>query len=407
VQFGYDGNGQRVQSTINGETILFVGGYYEKKGSEITKYYPGGAMRKYVIPQSISVEYTLGDHLGSASVMTDAAGNKVSEMRYNPWGQVRYSWVDPNLSTTPAYTLPKHTFTGQYSYMDDPSTQGVDGFGLMFYNARFYDPQVGRFSQADTIVPGGVQGLDRYAYVNNNPANYTDPSGHTIQGRCNWMKNYDCIIYGPTAKSLAAKAAWSAWVAAIAAVAAATAAAAAEQIDCLRHPLTCDPGITPQPGATLKPPQPPTPPTPAISCNPNSTDICYKGPIPDNLRAQLEAAGVDPKFLEKVTLVVYDKAPWWDLDCRGAAGHADGTTIYICSSAYFDPNRVNGYLVHELVHVRQYLETRFYWFDFRFKNIKVTPQAGTVTKAGTKGVLAKARRRADNAFCPFLRAVET
>jgi RHS repeat-associated protein len=209
ANFVYDGNGQRVKSTINGETILFVGGYFELKGSEIIKYYPGGAMRKYVIPQSMNVEYVLSDHLGSASIMTDSNGSKVSEMRYTPWGEVRYSWVDPNLSTTPAYTLPKRTFTGQYSYMDDPSTQGVDGFGLMFYNARFYDPQVGRFAQADTIVPGGVHGLDRYAYVNNNPVRYTDPSGHTIQGRCNWMKNYDCEIYGPTAAKLAAEAAYN------------------------------------------------------------------------------------------------------------------------------------------------------------------------------------------------------
>lgn len=28
-------------------------------------------------------------------------------------------------------------------------------------------------------MPGGVQGLDRYAYVNNNPLKYTDPTGHT------------------------------------------------------------------------------------------------------------------------------------------------------------------------------------------------------------------------------------
>jgi hypothetical protein len=41
-----------------------------------------------------------------------------------------------------------------------------------------YDPALGRFAQADTIVPGGVQGLDRYAYVNNDPVRYTDPSGH-------------------------------------------------------------------------------------------------------------------------------------------------------------------------------------------------------------------------------------
>ncbi|HEX5838020.1 MAG TPA: RHS repeat-associated core domain-containing protein [Anaerolineales bacterium] len=39
---------------------------------------------------------------------------------------------------------------------------------------------IGRFTSADTIVPQGqgVQAWDRYAYVNNNPLNYTDPSGH-------------------------------------------------------------------------------------------------------------------------------------------------------------------------------------------------------------------------------------
>ncbi len=72
----------------------------------------------------------------------------------------------------------RYTFTGQYSYMDDPTTPAREGFGLMFYNARWYDPGLGRFTQADTIIPGGVQGLDRYAYVNNSPLKYTDPSGH-------------------------------------------------------------------------------------------------------------------------------------------------------------------------------------------------------------------------------------
>ncbi|GEM_PF-4285526 len=60
-----------------------------------------------------------------------------------------------------------YTYTGQYSYTND--------FGLMFYNVRWYDPSLGRFAQADTIVPSGSQGLDRYAYGLNNPSKYTDP----------------------------------------------------------------------------------------------------------------------------------------------------------------------------------------------------------------------------------------
>ena len=52
--------------------------------------------------------------------------------------------------------------------------------GLYFYNARFYDATLGRFTQADTIIPcaGNVLALDRYAYVKNNSLRYNDPSGH-------------------------------------------------------------------------------------------------------------------------------------------------------------------------------------------------------------------------------------
>lgn len=183
AQFTYNADGQRVKSTINGETIYFVGGYYEKKGSEITKYYISGAsriaVRKYLTPQYDTLNYILGDHLGSTSITVDAdTGNKV-ETRYKPWGEVRFTTED---LTEPIeeITLPtRYTFTGQYSHISDEATDlGAAGFGLMFYNARWYDPVLGRMAQADSIVPGGVQGLDRFAYVGNNPVRYTDPSGH-------------------------------------------------------------------------------------------------------------------------------------------------------------------------------------------------------------------------------------
>jgi RHS repeat-associated protein len=175
--FTYDGDGKRVKSVMDGETILFAGSHYEQKGSTITKYYFAGAsriaMRKYTIPQNMLVEYFLGDHLGSTSITADANGAMVSEMRYKPWGAVRYSRTDPDLNTTPTYELPKYTFTGQFSYVTE--------FGLMYYGARFYDVSTGRFVSADTIVPTGTQGTqawDRYAFVNNNPVRYTDPTGH-------------------------------------------------------------------------------------------------------------------------------------------------------------------------------------------------------------------------------------
>jgi hypothetical protein len=45
------------------------------------------------------------------------------------------------------------------------------------------DPSLGRFTSPDTIVPTGTQGTqawDRYAFVNNNPVRYTDPTGHDL-----------------------------------------------------------------------------------------------------------------------------------------------------------------------------------------------------------------------------------
>ena len=52
----------------------------------------------------------------------------------------------------------------------------------MDYNARFYDPLLGRFTSPDSIIPdpGSVIGYNRYAYVANNPMIYTDPSGHAL-----------------------------------------------------------------------------------------------------------------------------------------------------------------------------------------------------------------------------------
>jgi len=59
----------------------------------------------------------------------------------------------------------------------------------MYYNARWYDPALGRFTQADTIIPGAGNPMawDRYAYVYNNPVSLSDPSGHMIcdmNGNC-------------------------------------------------------------------------------------------------------------------------------------------------------------------------------------------------------------------------------
>jgi hypothetical protein len=80
----------------------------------------------------------------------------------------------------------------------------------MHFGARFYHPYLNHWIQPDSIVPepGNPQTLNRYAFVNNNPVNATDPSGHAAcydtgveigsgisQADC-WAYGRDKWIYG-------------------------------------------------------------------------------------------------------------------------------------------------------------------------------------------------------------------
>ena len=107
-------------------------------------------------------ELSHSDHLGSAAVTATSTGGKFAEQRYHPWGDTRFS-----SGTTPT----ARRYTGQ---IEDAA------IGLYFYNARYYDPLLGRFIQADTIIPNPAnpQSLNRYAYVLNNPLKYVDYNGH-------------------------------------------------------------------------------------------------------------------------------------------------------------------------------------------------------------------------------------
>ncbi len=163
--FGYDGDGVRVKQTLTTTTptsTYFVKNYYEVSGGSVTKYYYLGSQR-VAMRSSVGVRYLFGDHLGSTSVSADVSGGSVTKQLYKAFGETRFT----------SGSLPsKYQYTGQYSNMSD--------FGLMFYNARWFDPALARFSSADTIIPGAGNpaAWDRYAGMLNNPMRYRDPSGH-------------------------------------------------------------------------------------------------------------------------------------------------------------------------------------------------------------------------------------
>jgi len=95
--------------------------------------------------------------------MTDSLGTQVgSTVKYLPFGLARVTIDIPT----------DKLFTGQR----------LDSTGLYYYNARYYDPTIGRFISPDTMIPNPAnpQCYNRYSYCLNNPLIYIDPSGHIV-----------------------------------------------------------------------------------------------------------------------------------------------------------------------------------------------------------------------------------
>jgi RHS repeat-associated protein len=164
---------------VNGVTTYYPSASYQEEDGKITKYYSFGGQKvaqRHSSGGSSTLSWLIPDHLGSTNVTANAdgrgsctpvprggeRGTLQSEMRYAPFGETRY---------TNGVTPSDYRYTGQLSQPE---------LGLYYYVARWYDPQLGRFIQADTVVPnpGDAKAFDRYSYVINNPINLNDPLGH-------------------------------------------------------------------------------------------------------------------------------------------------------------------------------------------------------------------------------------
>ncbi len=152
--------------TVNGLAFTLYGGraWWDRAGvrravHEVTKYYEFNGQR-IARRQDGVLTYLHTDHLGSTLLATNSSGTMVGEHRYRAYGSSRGG---DELATD-------HRFTGQK----------LDGTGLYYYNARYYDPEIGAFISPDTLVPDPTNLLDynRYSYVRGNPLKYTDPTGH-------------------------------------------------------------------------------------------------------------------------------------------------------------------------------------------------------------------------------------
>jgi len=145
-------------------TRTFITEIMEPDNANVTwrVYYPGGGLRVQTDSTS-NLSYLVQDHLNSTAMTLSNSGAVTGEVIYSAWGETRATY-----GTTPT----KKLYTSQYEAEA----------GLYFYNARWFDSELGRFAQADTIVPDSLdpQSWNRYTYVNNNPILYTDSSGHWV-----------------------------------------------------------------------------------------------------------------------------------------------------------------------------------------------------------------------------------
>ena len=117
------------------------------------------------------------DIRGSVTTIVDGEGAVVKSYDYDEFGVTT--------STGDAF-FNEVTFTGSIA----------DASGLLYMNARYYNPATARFLSQDTYTGSASDPWTQhlYAYCNNNPVNMVDPTGHVPVG--SMRKNMVCINYG-------------------------------------------------------------------------------------------------------------------------------------------------------------------------------------------------------------------
>ncbi len=166
--FKYDGNNARVKKDSEDGVTYYIGNHYEVKNGQGVKYIFGNNIRIAQVKGSVK-HFFHKDHLFSSTVMSNANGAKVESTDYMPYGKTR-SHTGQNLS--------------DYKFTDQELDKSTEFYN---YDARLYDPLIGRFTTPDPVIPNFAdmedrdtfdpQMLNRYSYCKNNPIIYIDPSG--------------------------------------------------------------------------------------------------------------------------------------------------------------------------------------------------------------------------------------
>ena len=168
--YTYDSSGRLVRETLT-ETKTSDG------GSSITRefvyLYDESGVIGFMFGSSLSnlnPYYFQKNIFGDVIAIYSQTGNKLVEYAYDAYGNCSIIYSGSQFLAT------RNPFRYRGYYYDQDT-------GLYYLNARYYDPQWRRFISPDDtsyLDPESVNGLNLYAYCNNDPVNYCDPSGNSV-----------------------------------------------------------------------------------------------------------------------------------------------------------------------------------------------------------------------------------
>lgn len=172
IAYAYNDDGIRTEKTVGGVTTKYHldGDYvtYETDGTDEI-YYTYDANDNLISMNLNGAEYVYVRNLqGDIMGLIDEEGVVVVSYTYDTWGQM------VSITGAQADTVGEKNPYRYRGYLYDSET------GLYYLNARYYNPEWGRFLNADSY--GGISGEllshNVFAYVKNNPVMYYDPTGH-------------------------------------------------------------------------------------------------------------------------------------------------------------------------------------------------------------------------------------
>ena len=171
VSYTYDADGLRTSKTVNGtkHTYYYAGGRLlrETFGSNTLDFFYDSNGNAYALKYNGTLYYYITNLQGDVMSIVDGQGAVVANYNYDPYGNL--------ISDEPAENTVGHLNPLRYRayYYDSESS-------LYYLQSRYYDPEIGRFINADNYVATGqgMLGNNMYVYCLNNPVVFTDSNGN-------------------------------------------------------------------------------------------------------------------------------------------------------------------------------------------------------------------------------------